>query len=108
MLLKCENKYEDMIDIMQHIHQYVPALHTVDDITIQSTGEHIQAERVDFHSIVFGGDQLTAKRARGSQKIRSNSKNEAEKLEGLLPVAEDWHTKVCLLEVRLRSVCVSL
>ncbi len=101
-MLKSENKYEDMIDIMEHVHKYVPAIRTSEEVIIPSTGEHVRTESVDFHPVIFGGDQLTVKRARGSQKIRSNSTDEAEKLEGLLPLAEDWHTKVCLLEVRLK------
>jgi len=54
-----------MTDIMQYIHHYAAALHRVEDVTVQSTGEHIQAERVDFHLITFKGNQW----ARGSQKI---------------------------------------
>ena len=38
---------------------------------------------------------LTAKRARGSQHVRSNSTRGLDRLEGLTPVTEDWHTKVC-------------
>ena len=89
-----------MIDIMDHLHKYVPSLRTTEDVTFQSTGEHAVANRVHFHPIIFGGDQLTVKQARGGQKIRSNSKTEDHKLGGLVPVAEDWHAKVVLLEVR--------
>ena len=53
-----------------------------------------------FHQILFGGDQLTVARARGSQRIRKNSERGNERLEGLTPVCEDWHTKLCLLGVR--------
>ena len=52
-----------------------------------------------FHQILFGGDQLTVARARGSQRIQVNSESQADRLQGLVPVAEDWHTKVTLLEV---------
>ena len=100
VLLKSENNYDDMIDIMDHLHKYVPSFHTTEDVTFQSTGENAVAHRVHFHPLIFGGDQLTVKRARGGQKIRSNSKTEDHKLGGLVPVAEDWHAKVVLLEVR--------
>ena len=46
-----------------------------------------------------GGDQMTAARARGSQRVRSNSERGKDRLEGLQPVVEDWHAKVCLLGV---------
>lgn len=36
----------------------------------------------------------------GQEGARRSSKNETEKLEGLLPFAKDCHMKVCLLEVR--------
>ena len=42
---------------------------------------------------------LTAKHARESKNIRSNSARGSDRLEGLLPVVEDWHTKVCLIGV---------
>ena len=46
-----------------------------------------------------GGDQLTAARARSGQRIRSNSLRGKDRLEGMVPVIEDWHAKVCLLGV---------
>ena len=42
---------------------------------------------------------MTTARARGSQRIRSNSERGKDQLEGLQPVVEDWHAKVCLLGV---------
>jgi len=30
-----------------------------------------------------------------------DSQHDARRLDGFIPVVEDWHTKVCLLEVRL-------
>ena len=55
--------------------------------------------KTDFHTLIFGGDQLTAKRACGGQTIRANSVEDEHKLFGLLPAAEDWHAKVALLSV---------
>ena len=54
--------------------------------------------------ICAGGDQLTAERARGSQRISDNSKTGVERLEGLTPVVEDWHAKMCLLEVSCNRI----
>ncbi len=34
MLLKDENKRDEMVDIMSHIHQYVPAVTSTEEITI--------------------------------------------------------------------------
>lgn len=44
---------------------------------------------------------MTAARVRGSKRIRSNSERGKVALEGLEPVVEDWHTKVCFLGVSI-------
>ena len=67
-------------------------------------GEQSSVLKVDddqqLVTTVVGGDYLTAARMRGTQRIRGNSETSADRFDGLLPVAEDWHAKVCLLEVR--------
>ena len=87
-----------MIDIVEHLQQYVPLETEVDKLSIPGVGEReVHADK--FHHLLFGGDQLTAKRARGSQHVRNNSLRGKDRLEGLKPVVEDWHAKVCLLGV---------
>ncbi len=54
-----------------------------------------------------GGDQMTAARIRGSKGVMSNSEDGIGRLEGLLPVVEAWHTKMCLLEVCTQISCMS-
>lgn len=34
---------------------------------------------------------------RGCKGTRSNAVRGKERLDGLIPVAEDWHTKMCLM-----------
>ena len=92
-------KYDDMIEIMEHLHNYVPTKTETVTIDLPITGDNVHMTKTSFHTVVFGGDQLTAKRARGSQMIRSNSIESSHQLNGLLPTAEDWHAKLCLLEV---------
>lgn len=100
VLLKDENKLDEMVDIMAHMHNYVPLTHYAKDDKIPgSIDETVVTQAVDFHRVLFGGDHLTAKRGRGAQRIRANSTNDLDKLKGLLPVAEDWHTKQCFLAV---------
>ena len=87
-----------MIDIMENLQQYVPLAMEVDKLSIPGVGEReVHADK--FHHLLFGGDQLTAKRARGSQHVRNNSLRGKDRLEGLKPVVEDWHAKVCLLGI---------
>lgn len=100
VLIKNENKYEDMISIMEHNHQYVPTTTTNMEIKFPVLSEKLKMEKKKkFHTLLFGGDQLTAKRARGSQMIRCNSIISTQQINGLLPTAEDWHAKLCFLEV---------
>ena len=49
---KSEQKYEEMLDVLDHLHQYVPTVSTRktiidDDETIEVTCNH-------FHPILFG------------------------------------------------------
>ena len=84
---------------MEHNHQYVPTITNTVDIDLLSSNDKLKIVKTEFHTILFGGDQLTAKRARGSQMIRSNSVTASEQINGLLPVSEDWHAKLCFLQV---------
>ena len=59
--------------------------------------EEVTTEKL--HHVLIGGDQLTAERVRGAQSMRQNSTHAAGRLEGYIPVSEDWHAKVCFLQV---------
>uniref|UniRef100_A0A1X7SUX2 DUF6589 domain-containing protein n=1 Tax=Amphimedon queenslandica TaxID=400682 RepID=A0A1X7SUX2_AMPQE len=41
---------------------------------------------------------LTVERATGSKNHNVNEWRGIDRLEGLIPVVEDWHAKVCLLK----------
>ena len=53
---------------------------------------------------VFGGDQLTHKRAESAKELRKNSITPTTQLKGLVPVCEDWHAKKAFLEVHVYTV----
>ena len=97
--LKDENKGNEMVDIMSHLHQYVPAISSTQEVTI-STGETVLEERTVLHPILVGGDQLTVARARAAIKCKVNSQTAVKKLTGIVPVVEDWHAKANFLGVR--------
>ena len=99
IILKDETKYDDMIDILEHIQQYVPVKHVQRELVVPVTGEVLHLEDQEFARTLVGGDQLTAARACGAQLFRSNSETNEHRLAGLLPVCEDWHAKQCLLQV---------
>lgn len=99
VLLKNENKGDDMVEIMQHLHQYVPAVEYAKTVYLTSTREELQVSQVNLKKILFGGDQLTAARGRGAKRARANSLSGITRLDGIIPCAEDWHVKLNLLDV---------
>ena len=99
ILPKSETKYDDMLDILDHVHTYVPSKCIQRSKIVPLTGEVVDFNDREFTTTLIGGDQLTAARARGTQLIRSNCHLNIDSLAGLLPVAEDWHAKLCLLQV---------
>jgi hypothetical protein len=83
-----ETKNEDMVEILKHLHRYVPTVASGDSELLQ---------------IGFAGDQLTAARARQAIDARVNSKGQFEALCGLVPYSSDWHAKVNFLSVSVIS-----
>ena len=73
ILLKNENKYEDMIDILDHYHQYVPGKIYSHHVTLPGDESGISFEDKHLLTILCGGDQLSAARAKGSRNVRQNS-----------------------------------
>ena len=88
-----------MVAIMAHLHQYAPIVEHVEPVHVASIDKTVQVTTARVHPILVGGDQLTAARARGAKKAKVNALTPTRRLEGLLPMVEDWHTKVTLLTV---------
>lgn len=86
-----------MVEVMEHLHKYIPERivkehYVIDDIDMV-------IEKSSISPVLFGGDQLTASRARSAKKAKINSTTSSKRMDGLVPVAEDWHTKLTLLSV---------
>jgi L1 cell adhesion molecule like protein len=96
--LKNENKIDEMCDIMEDLHKYVPSLPINEQIVLPN-GEKYELCDTDLWQIVFGGDQLTVVRARAAASIRDDHNTSKDKLNGLIPVIEDGHARVTLLKV---------
>jgi L1 cell adhesion molecule like protein len=99
-----------MIKTLEHIQRYAPSKEVERELTIPThTGqETVKLKEKKYSTTIVGGDQLTVSRIRGSQRVRGNSDTSEERLDGLLPVSEDWHAKMCFMEVRLNfsfSLC---
>ena len=83
VILKNENIKSEVIDIMENLQQYVPA------------------KGGAVHNLMFRGDQLTASRARACSDLRLNSDTAFGRLDTFVPIAEDWHTFLVLLNVSI-------
>ena len=94
VLLKNENFLDEMSDILDHHSTYVP----MKEIVEEQDGDHLKMHY--FHHILFGGDQVTASRTRSAKRMRQNAELGKAKLQGFIPIIEDWHAKVVLLEVK--------
>ena len=86
-----------MCAIMKDLHKYVPEERF--KMSYHLPDENFVCEQECYHRILFGGDQLTACRCRGAQSARINDDDTAERLIGLVPVAEDWHARLTLMRV---------
>ena len=88
-----------MCSILETLQFYVPLLRTEQLVPSPESSEFDTVITDRFHPILVGGDQLTCARARGAQRIRQTHDTGSQRLEGLVPVVEDWHAKQCLLGV---------
>ena len=82
--------------MLEHYQAYVPSITC--DKSIPGTGI---AQDQKFVTTLVGGDYLSAAQTRGAQLIQSTSELTKHSLGGMLPVAEDWHAKVCFMEASL-------
>ena len=102
VFLKNENKLDDMSEILDELHKYVPMIRTTQVVEIsgpRETTRPITIHTDHFNHILIGGDQLTVARVRGCQRVKANSHTGRSRYEGLVPVIEDWHTKMCFMKV---------
>jgi len=84
---------------MDQIHQYVPTQTNDVTTTFEDTGEIMTYTEYNFHPICCTGDQLTVACERTAQSVRHHSEDELERLEGLVPIVDDWHTNMTLVKV---------
>lgn len=85
ILEKDENITEEMIDIVQHLQQYVSR---------RKDGKLIP--------ILLGGDALSVERGEGVNRARMDAINQLDRLEGCVWKSEDWHAHVISLQVNIR------
>ena len=82
-----ENHQKDIIEILQRNNRmYVPHHRGVN-------GSHDPIIRV-----MFGGDQLTAERARNAQRAVVDGNTQYERIDSLIPKIEDFHAQMNFLD----------
>lgn len=102
VLLLDENKLEEMSQILMRYMELVPTLASEGHFTLPNKSV-ITFDDTRFWQVLFGGDQLTVARIRGTQALRDTQDSPEDRLEGVTPVVEDWHTRMTLLKVILLS-----
>ena len=62
MILKNENVLNDMVDIVDELHKYIPKATSVQTFQVNGGSEVFTLNIDHFYHIGIGGDQLTAAR----------------------------------------------
>ena len=107
VLLLDENRLDDMGKIMEHYMTLVPTLFSEGQYNLPN-GCSLSFDNTRFFPVLFGGDQLTEARMRGTQALRDTQDKPFDRLEGVIPVVEDWHTRMTFLKVYLSIFILSL
>jgi len=102
---KSENKLDEMCSILKELHNYVTAERVTLNLALPAEDAKL-LDTENFHQTLLGGDQLTAARARSSCEARVDHGSSKRRLSGVLPVIEDWHSKMCYLKVSIYLLCV--
>ena len=98
--LLSENNLNDMRKILENFHKLVSSHHKEGHHTLPN-GEILDFDDTSFFTVLLGGDQLIVARARGAQAMRASYDRPSDRLEGIIPVVEDWHSWMTLMRVVL-------
>ena len=55
VILKNENKGDEMVEILSQMHQYVPAVQYTKSVRVPITGEEVQVSQASLHQILSWG-----------------------------------------------------
>ena len=88
-----------MSQILEHYMHLVPALPVEGHYALRN-GSVLTFDDTRFWRVLFGGDQLTVARIRGTQTLRDTQETAQLRLEGVVPVVEDWHSRMTFMKVK--------
>lgn len=100
VMLCDENKLEEMGQILSKYMELVPSLSAVGHYILPNSSL-LDFDDTRFFSILFGGDQLTVARIRGTQALRDTHDQAVDRLEDAIPVVEYWHARMTVLKVHI-------
>ena len=92
--LNDESQHDEMLLILERLQAFSPRKASCDNRSVCEGGNE-----VNLQGLLLGGDQFSTAMARRVITDRKNSMNEEQRLCGVIPVNEDWHTKLCFLTV---------
>ena len=98
MILKNESKLDEMSSILEQFMKLVPT-EPAEGLHVLPNGSTVPYDNTQFFKILLGGDQLTVARVRGTQALRASEDKAVDRLEGVIPVVEDWHARMTLMIV---------
>ena len=87
-----------MSKILEKFHELVPALNHEGHLTLPN-GSVLDFDDTRFYKLFLREDQLTVARVRGAQALRASHDVPHDRLEGIIPVIEDWHPRMTLMRV---------
>ena len=90
---KNENKIKEMVQILSHLHQYIPQVEYEVQDFVPELNESVMIHKAKTHTVMLGGDQLSVVRTRSALNVKSNAETPSKRLEGIIPTVEDWHAK---------------
>ena len=98
VLLHDENKLDGMNNILHHFMKYVHTLTSEGEMPLPDENV-FTFDDTTFCKIIFGGDHLTAARMMGTQALLVLTTTPTDRLEGVILVLEDWHSRMALVDV---------
>lgn len=88
----------EMCDVLDSFSKYVPT--KVSTRYLEVKGNTYSYDDTKMIQLLMFGDQLTVARARSASMLRDSQLSRKDAQKGYVPTISDWHSRICLLEVR--------
>ena len=97
--LHSETNIDEVCEVLDELQKYIPTKDCITTYDVLVEGKHqcIEVNDSKQYQILTGGDQFSVARYRSA---RTNHDLTVERLEGFVPVIEDWHARLTLVKVK--------